>query len=707
MDKETTELQEFLDDTTNLLLDYVPRELWYDLAKGRPISKFPRLVRNSSPMPGLEQVSPLPEVGDERTVEFLAPGAYTSPDLNKIAAHYVQGLISKDKLGDKLGLPREARYTDSALGYGLNSHYYVDEFGLSMTTDQAFPDYIVEAVTIYMIDSFNRAIKTMSADELDAVNLNDYLNVKASYPRGKNSGLPLNVTGSNRLMNDLVMAINAKLAASMIKGVAIEEVFNGLAHPYVVFSRYQRTGKIVPINISGVRYDSLHFEPRRRVVNAAPKALAMAVKPLVKWHTVMALKCPALLQDRDNISSRTEGPAVFATDASRFDLRCGGVKLDQGLEVLWRVAKHFFNDIPDAVKDIMLYEAKLPTLVTYGFTSPKLYSSDAPALRSGASTTSRVGSTINLMFDMFIESIIMDTTDPRAIADFYLQVEPTIILGDDLLKTYNKLPDGLARKERYVELLPRLKELGMEAEIEKPTKFLGYGFENEDNEKGTSGGRLVHSTDPLANMFFPERFKSSALASFLARYIILKVKDAKKVLQTLTEVMRNDEALREWYSKFYDECYEILASHYETHPVGRARVFFGTLPPKDSPARDIKASLFNDIDEILMIIAKGAQRDMNFAMIGLPEIDDYLIEDEEQVITSLSEFVSQGAKVTTDVNNIVMSQKDQKLHRTLVDIAMLFRETSDISFVTSFRAILPRIARRMSLGGDEFYSTKL
>lgn len=247
------EIQEFLNDTSNILLDYVPREMWYKLAEGRPVTNFPRLIRNSEQMPGLEQVIPLPEVGDERTVEFLAPGAYTSPDLESIVPHYIKGLIAKDKLGDKLGLPREARYTDSALGYGLNSHYYVDEFGLTMTTDQSFPDYIVEAVKIYMIESFSSAMSGMTADELEAVNLNDYLNVKASYPRGKNSGLPLNVTGSNRLMNDLTMAINAKLAASIINNVSIQEVFHGLAHPYVVFSRYQRTAKTVPINIDGAR----------------------------------------------------------------------------------------------------------------------------------------------------------------------------------------------------------------------------------------------------------------------------------------------------------------------------------------------------------------------------------------------------------------------------------------------------------------------
>lgn len=30
------EINDFLNDSTNLLLDYVPRDLWYELGRGRP-----------------------------------------------------------------------------------------------------------------------------------------------------------------------------------------------------------------------------------------------------------------------------------------------------------------------------------------------------------------------------------------------------------------------------------------------------------------------------------------------------------------------------------------------------------------------------------------------------------------------------------------------------------------------------------------------
>lgn len=421
----------------------------------------------------------------------------------------------------------------------------------------------------------------------------------------------------------------------------------------------------------------------------------------------MALKCPALLQDRDNIASRSKGPLVFATDASRFDLRAGGVKLRQSLEVLWDVAKHFYPDMPDTVKDIMFTEAELPTLVTYGFDEFKLYKSSAEALRSGASTTSRAGSVINLMCDMLIEASIMDTDDPNEIVKFYKDHEPTIILGDDLLKVYNATPGGAERKIAYLEKLPILTDVGMLAEQELPTKFLGYSFSNEDVDAGVSGGELVHSTDPLANMFFPERFKNSAIASFVARYVILKEKNAKKVLNKLTNLMRDEEVLKSVYKEFYDDCYEILAQHYSTHPAGRAKVFFDSLPDRDAAAKDIKKSLYKDIDEILMIIAKGSQRDVNFKLIGLPDLDDIVEEDDSSIQSSLVEFVRGGEEFSNAGVTKYIDAKDNKMIRTLTDLTSLFRQNSDMDFVNAFKSILPRVARRVNLGNEEFYSAKL
>lgn len=683
------------------------------LSKTRPEEFIPKIEKGPSTMPGEAFVPDMERIGDKRVSDMIAGGGYIKPNLAAIVPHYLKGLKLKDELGKALGLKDRQGYADCALGYGLNSHYYTDEFGLSMTENKPFPQYIVDAAFKYLLTQTQDARNSLIRDgQYDAVNLDEYDKVKSSYPRGKNSGLPWIVPGKDRFQNDLVMASNALFAQLLLNGTTTDELYRDLLNSYVVFSRYQRTAKPVPIMLERPSMSYL-FEPRRRVINAPPKAMSMVVKPLVKWLTVTGLRTDVFTQDRSIIAARSAAGVTFASDASRFDLRSGGVKLKQGLELLWKLATSF-HKVPERVKDLMMEESTLSYLMVYGYPEPNLFLSDAESLRSGASTTSRVGCAINLMYDMYVESKIMETTDSDEIADFYRKYAPSIILGDDLLKTYGKVSNGAERKAQYIKNLHYLKDLGMEAELEEPTKFIGYNID----EQAAPRDLLLHSTSPLDNMFFPEYFKASPTASFVMRYIILKNPKANDALGVMTDVMRNPGALKKVYGDFHRDCYKHLAQHYADHPQGGARQFFGLLPKSDAEAAIITRSLMADIDEILIFLSKGSAYDFNYSLIGLPELNDMMDERDDVITATTNELVDIGRSLIDSYNvtksvsgssswsdtvrNPSSTTNYQKVQK-IGEVIKLFTFNNPSDIINHYHAMLPRIARRvMTSAGDVF-----
>lgn len=701
----------------DIIEETVGKAYYSEMTSHIPVDFKPTIIRSDkNHMPGMEDLGKLTELGDTKVNDMIVgKGINSEWDKKLVFTHYLKGLKLKHDLANKLNIQDRTGFGDVALGYGMQNHYYMDEFGTSMTTEQKFPDFIVNACLKIMIDQSSKAIRILKdSGDYDKLDLDDYSNVVASYPRGKNTGLPWVVSGGDRFQNDIVLAANALIAKLFVDGYTREQVFKDLYMGYLVFSRFQRTVKSVPMYMDGKILMSKQFEPRRRVVNGTPKAMAMAVKPLVKWWTNVALEMPVFSQDRKSITRRIEqSPVVFASDASRFDLRSGGIKLRQGLQILWDVAIHHHPTIPKGVYTTMMDEAFLPTLASYGYPEARLFESSESALRSGASTTSRVGSVINLMYDMMIEAERIKTKDADVLANYYLRYQPSVILGDDLLKLYNN--ENVKRhggKDAYAEKMTILKTVGMEVELEEPTKFLGYHVENK---------QLVHGTSPLDNMFFPERYNTNPVASVMMRYIILKNPNAFNALDIMANVMRHEKAAESVYRDFVKDCRSTLALHYEDHPSGAAKAFFQRIKPEYS-GKDVQKNLHSDMDSVLTFISKGSAYDFNYALVGLPELNDVVDEDKNVLKSSLNEMINNASQIARGSNimkgsssnvkdwasgqadGLWLSQMDDRRKMGKIENALrLFDQKDPESIIATFHSMLPKIARQVKTHKGSIY----
>lgn len=145
------------------------------LSSTRPAEYIPIITKGSSNMPGEAFVSDMERIGDRKVSDMVAGGGYIKPDLTTIVPHYLKGLSIKDTLGQKLNLGDRQGYIDCALGYGLNSHYYTDEFGLSMTENKKFPDFIIKAAFKYLKSQTSDARNSLIKEgKYEAVNLDEY-----------------------------------------------------------------------------------------------------------------------------------------------------------------------------------------------------------------------------------------------------------------------------------------------------------------------------------------------------------------------------------------------------------------------------------------------------------------------------------------------------------------------------------------------------
>lgn len=739
----------------NIFLSALPSTLRRELTARfgdnvpRIVEGWPEFVADNE-----RQVDSLPEFLDEFGYLKMFPSRRTSETVKSIAArlsdmrslglegnvtpfsdryvaklrHYAKGLCLMFDLGKKMGIPERVLVEDpvAMMGYNEINHQGYLEFGVSLTQDKPFPDYIVRAA-IELLHRRTTHIKQAGIIPGDQSEITDYLRYKASYPRGKNTGLPWMAGGKDRLTNDLVLAIDAALSCALVRGYPLDKMFSGLALGYVVFSRYQRSNKDVPMLYQSRKFTTYRVEPRNRIINSTPKILALAVKPLIKWTTQMHVVMPEFEQDRHKLSQRVKkAKVVRASDASRFDLRSGGKKLNQGLHVLWEVAKMNNPNIPDTVRTLMFTESELPTMVTVQDARTGTLSSrwsHEPALRSGASTTSRVGSIMNLMYDMVVTSQSEGIHTWEGLVEYYIKEEPSVIQGDDLLKLFR----DRASADRYFSSLGALQSVGMEAEEEIPTKFLGYiirhnaqhqtpNVELEDRLKqqdlisATRDEVLFHSANPLANMFFPERFRDYAVASMLSRYVILKTVSASQVISILTRISQDEKYAHVWYTRFYEEMMPTLEKHYRDHPTGQARVYFSTLlKPQDFSLDKLSRAIRHDVDELLRHIAQNTRFDFNPALFGeATELTDLLEAEanmsETEVVSTLADLAAFDSSSLTagrhdNVRQTILSdvlQKRRKKDDRIGPLLALFDQKGDDDFVTLWRSLLPQTSRQIS-----------
>jgi len=506
-----------------------------------------------------------------------------------------------------------------ALSVHEPSHFYVEEFGVTLTELKAYPEWAVEATYQYL--SFH-AIR-VKKQGLIKTNLDDYNHARASFPRGKNTGLPIMTSGTNRSLNDIIMIINARLARAALQGYRFPE---SLLEAYFVFDRLQFTSKEVPMRVGMQTYMSKNFEPRRRIVNATVKPYAMALKPFVKYHTELALASPFGEQDRESLKHRIRNCVyTSASDQSRFDLRHGGIKLRQALDVLLRVAGTVYRSMPD-ISTLAYLEAELPSLApwrrpseTQGF----MYLLDAPFLRSGSALTSRAGTTMSLISQIATYGEVWGVKDPMALAKRFANREPVAILSDDVLNLFTSSEEA----ERFYRVRQTLDPLfGEKVEEETPVKFLGYYVNGGVAGPARADERELELDLPriIARMYFPERIKNLLDISVWSKAQLVAQGDPSRLMEPLSGESRKLASLI--YSEFLRWA--------TIHPrMSKQKL------PADYDALDMQvrrrlqtASNAQELyDDILHIIAKGSEYDFNFALVGLPELNEMVQQQSVQL----------------------------------------------------------------------------
>jgi len=623
---------------TNLFRNYVSSDVYSGLEAILPTKSLPWIERGwrQDMKMRYQQALSLPIFLDEEQTRRSFPITDTSRiDIHRIADHFARSLYVRKILGEKLRLPEDF-YTEGvcALGYDLVSHHASAEFGTTMTVvEKGFSDIVVDATVELTIKRFEK-VKAEKPEIWNKINLDDYLNVKASFPRGRNTGFPFVVPSSDRLMNDAIMALDAAFATAIYQQPGFHEAFSrAFALAYIVFSRYQHTGRAVPMHLCGQDMMSYFFEPRRRIINAGAKPISLSLKPLIKWFTVIRQQTPEGDQDRSSLRDRARAAdEIYCIDSSRFDLHIGGKKLLQACTVMWRVVKHFYPNFPDHMFEVLCKELTLPQLYDTGYEHGVMRIGRVANLPSGANPTSVGGSFICFMQNCEIVQEIKHYSSAAGLAGHFLKSNQAATSGDD---NVNFLIKALCTAAQFDAAIPAVNErLGVDMAREKPDKYVGYEF---NDPKGVSKEvNLYHSSRAFNNLMFPERPRRRSFCALCTRYLIATSKDAFDAMAKTQRFMTDEKYMREIYRELDKQVIPIIKPFYETHPNGAMRQFFATWPAEENALKDnfLFKELYKDIDEILDVIGHGASADMDMNLVGVDIGDNY---EDEMPTTSLFE----------------------------------------------------------------------
>jgi hypothetical protein len=374
--------------------------------------------------------------------------------------------------------------TTTAHPYVKPSHNYLAEHG-TLAFSKELPPKLLEEV--YSEDVVKRLM----------IDVKGWSTKPVTYPRRKNTGIPIIVAGANAALNDIVLtmwAITAHTAFSLLRrGASAEDLigtvdsvlrrwFPPLA--FIEFSRVQHTDKEMYKLTEAGWLKTRNLEGRVRIIQGTAKAIAMISKFFVKtisdahFYTPGShfMATPEELARRHKIN-RAKGWVPVALDQSRFDLHHGGNRLKHLLKVWSKVLKEKLKVDPHP---LFAYETGMPAYIIteQGVTMSEPFD----GIRSGDSKTSRMTSLLNACEHLYILR--------RAGASEWYDF---IIMGDDMIAW---MPPEMV--ERYRRAIPEVgAELGIKIELEDPPRFIGkYPRTGSNAVVGNRGSHIQSAVWP-------------------------------------------------------------------------------------------------------------------------------------------------------------------------------------------------------------------
>jgi hypothetical protein len=324
---------------------------------------------------------------------------------------------------------------------------------------------------------------------------------KISMPRGKNIGYPFPISGRNRDLSDVLLALSTALCLGTDKNgikylkdvYALLEPFHGPAFT-VQGERYQHTGKEQPIVVKDGIFSSNNFEPRVRIICMSSKISVIKDRKRTKRLLMTLLNTPQHVQDRKVIQGRISKmeasfKTVIAVDMAKFDFRAGGKR-----------GKQIVKMMSDIISDPVFYDNVITDfdtkMILFGYRECFTTQGDR-MLKSGMGTTTLIGCIANFTTAVGVVATLKKISFAEAIAQ-YQKTWDGLFWGDDSV---------LALRDNYdlSEIQKAYATYHMEIDDEPNLKYLGVSY-----GRGTFVGTmdLGYSLGrAFQQQFLPERMK--------------------------------------------------------------------------------------------------------------------------------------------------------------------------------------------------------
>jgi hypothetical protein len=378
--------------------------------------------------------------------------------------------------------------TTTAHPYVRPSHNYLAEHGTLAFSKDLTPSTLHTVYNEQIVRKLMRDVRGWATKPV-------------TYPRRKNTGIPIIVAGANAALNDVILtvwAITAHTAFSLMKrGASTEDLITSIDSTlrrwfpplaFIEFSRVQHTDKEMYKLTEAGWLKTRNLEGRVRIIQGTAKIVAMISKFFVKaisdahFYTPGShfMATPEELLRRHKLNT-SRGWIPVALDQSRFDLHHGGNRLQYVLRVWSKVLKEILRVDP---LPLFNYETGMPAYIIteQGVTMSQPFD----GIRSGDSKTSRMTSLLNACEHLYV-------LRKAGATDWY----DFIIMGDDMIAW---MPPEMV--DKYKRAIPQVAaELGIKIELEEPPRFIGKYPRIKSNQ--VVGNRGSH----IQSAVWPERPK--------------------------------------------------------------------------------------------------------------------------------------------------------------------------------------------------------